>query len=75
MRRVAIIFLLVILIITGVLYLDYLLRPVAPDSDELVIVKIESGYSSRQIGQLLYEKELIHSPGLFSAAGDSGGPG
>ena len=53
-----------LLIATSILYC-YLASPIDINSNSLIEVKIEDGMSTKEIGDLLKEKELIRSSGFF----------
>ena len=59
-----IIILVAVIFILGLLYL-YLISPVDRNDNSEVKVTIESGYSTKQIGNLLKENRLIRSSTLF----------
>ena len=53
-----------LLIATSILYC-YLASPIDINSNSLIEVKIEDGMSTKELGDLLKEKELIRSSGVF----------
>ncbi len=65
MKRAGIIFFIIIIIITGVIRLSYLMGPVDQNDNSLNTIKIEKGCSSYEIGEKLYNKNLIMSKNIF----------
>lgn len=66
MKKAGKIFLLIIIIITGILRLGYLMEPVARNNNQLIDLRIKSGSTSSQIGEKLYNYGLIKSKFLFN---------
>lgn len=66
MKRAGIIFFIFVIIITGTFKLVSLTGPVAKYSNSIVPVKIQPGSTGYEIGEILYNKDLINSKPLFN---------
>lgn len=66
MERASKILFALILILTMVLWVNFLMGPVDRSSSTVIELKIEPGTSSSQIGQLLYNHQLIKSRFVFN---------
>lgn len=69
-RRAAVLLLLLTLLagaglIGGLRWVEAMLEPVRPGTDQVSIVEIPPGASTREIGELLYSRNLIWDPILF----------
>lgn len=67
MKRTGIILFIVLIIITIAFWLTFLISAVDSQENRTVLIKIESGTSSREIGNILYSRGLIKSKFLFNA--------
>ncbi|MFW5998190.1 MAG: endolytic transglycosylase MltG [Bacillota bacterium] len=65
MKKSGIIFFIIIIIITGILRINFLLSPVDRNNDNQVSIKINSGSSSIEIADKLIDKGLVRSRLLF----------
>lgn len=65
MKRAGLIFLVIVIIITGILRLNYLVKPVEENSNQDIGINIKAGNSSLNIAEKLEEKNLIRSKLLF----------
>ncbi|ACL69339.1 endolytic transglycosylase MltG [Halothermothrix orenii] len=66
MKKAARVFLISIIVITGLLKFTSLISPVNRYDNTIIGVEIKSGSSSREISQKLYNKGLIKSARLFN---------
>ncbi|MGM0409676.1 MAG: endolytic transglycosylase MltG [Bacillota bacterium] len=66
MKKAAIIFFFIILVITFSLKIYHLTLPVNMNSDDLYSINIEYGSTSKDIAKVLYENNLIKSKILFN---------
>lgn len=65
MKRTGIVFFIFIILLTVFFRFLFLTGPVSKSEGEKVYVKIDKGSTSHEIGELLYNKNIIKSPKMF----------